>query len=229
MQRARTYIYTTATPPLIAHALLKSLELIERDHARRAHLFDLIGAVQRGLARSRWALLPSQTAIQPLVVGSSRDAVALSEKLAERGLLVPAIRPPTVPRGHGAAAHLAFGGPSRRRRRAPHRCAAFHPGGRVKSLVLLHGWGMSPAVFRELAAKLERSHEVHALPLPGYAGSLPCEPYASNVSPGTLRLRRPSAAPSPAGRWGAGRAGVGARGAAAGRALGFAFDDAVFR
>ena len=99
VQRARTYIYTTATPPLIAHALLKSLELIERDDARRAHLFDLIGRVRHGLARSRWPLLPSATAIQPLVIGDSGDALALSEKLAERGLLVPAIRPPTVPRG----------------------------------------------------------------------------------------------------------------------------------
>jgi 8-amino-7-oxononanoate synthase len=99
VQRARTYIYTTATPPLIAHALMKSLELIEHDHARRTHLIDLIGRVQRGLTESRWSLLPSPTAIQPLVVGSSSDALALSEKLAERGLLVPAIRPPTVPRG----------------------------------------------------------------------------------------------------------------------------------
>ncbi len=99
VQRARTYIYTTATPPLVAHALLKSLELIDRDSARRAHLFELIGRVRQGLAGSRWTLLASDTAIQPLIVGESRDALALSEALAERGLLVPAIRPPTVPRG----------------------------------------------------------------------------------------------------------------------------------
>lgn len=99
VQRARTYIYTTATPPLLAHALVKSLELIERDTGRRAHLRELIGALKRGLRGSAWQLMPSDTAIQPLLVGESVDALALSEKLVERGLLVPAIRPPTVPRG----------------------------------------------------------------------------------------------------------------------------------
>jgi 8-amino-7-oxononanoate synthase len=98
VQRARTYVYTTATPPLIAHTLLKSLELIGRDSVRRVHLSELIRRIRKGLSDSRWPLLPSQTAIQPIIVGGSRDALALSEKLAERGLLVPAIRPPTVPR-----------------------------------------------------------------------------------------------------------------------------------
>jgi 8-amino-7-oxononanoate synthase len=99
VQRARTYIYTTATPPLLAHALLESLKLIEAGDARRAHLADLIARVRLALAGSRWRLLASQTPIQPLIVGDSTHAVALSEKLGARGLLVPAIRPPTVPRG----------------------------------------------------------------------------------------------------------------------------------
>jgi 8-amino-7-oxononanoate synthase len=99
VQRARTYIYTTATPPLLAHALLQSLELIEAGDLRRTHLADLISRLQRALAGGRWRLLDSQTPIQPLVVGGSAEAVALSERLADRGLLVPAIRPPTVPRG----------------------------------------------------------------------------------------------------------------------------------
>lgn len=99
MQRARTYIYTTATPPLIAHALLKSLEIIERDGARRVHLFELVARLKRGLHACRWKLMPSDTPIQPLIVGGSIQAVALSARLAERGLLVPAIRPPTVRAG----------------------------------------------------------------------------------------------------------------------------------
>jgi 8-amino-7-oxononanoate synthase len=99
MQRARTYIYTTATPPLIAHALTKSLDLIAQGDGRREHLAALAARVQRGLSVLRWRLLPSATAIQPLVIGESADALAVSEKLAERGLLVPAIRPPTVPQG----------------------------------------------------------------------------------------------------------------------------------
>jgi 8-amino-7-oxononanoate synthase len=99
VQRARTYIYTTATPPLIAHALLTSLELIENGDARRKHLRALVRRVRAGLSAGAWRLLPSDTAIQPLVIGGSIEALAASEKLAARGLLVPAIRPPTVPRG----------------------------------------------------------------------------------------------------------------------------------
>ena len=99
IQRARTYIYTTATPPLVAHALLASLGLVAGADDRRERLRELVSRVRRGLASSRWKLLPSQTAIQPLVIGESRDAVRVSEKLAARGVLVPAIRPPTVPQG----------------------------------------------------------------------------------------------------------------------------------
>jgi 8-amino-7-oxononanoate synthase len=99
VQRARTYVYTTATPALIAHALLTSLELIENGHERRKHLCALVRRVREGLGAGAWRLLPSDTAIQPLVIGESIEALAASEKLAARGLLVPAIRPPTVPRG----------------------------------------------------------------------------------------------------------------------------------
>jgi 8-amino-7-oxononanoate synthase len=99
VQRARTYVYTTATPPLIAHALLASLDLIENGDARREHLSALIQRVQAGLRAGAWRLLPSDTAIQPLVIGGSIEALAASEKLTGRGLLVPAIRPPTVPQG----------------------------------------------------------------------------------------------------------------------------------
>ena len=99
VQRARTYIYTTAMPPLLAHALAASLELIATEDWRRAHLRALIATLKAGLRGSRWPLLPSDTPIQPLVIGGSAEAVAVSERLAESGLLVPAIRPPTVPRG----------------------------------------------------------------------------------------------------------------------------------
>ena len=99
VQRARTYIYTTATPALVAHALLKSIELIKAGAARRERLRDLAARVRRGLEPSRWTLLLSDTAIQPLVIGESEHALEVSEKLAARGVLVPAIRPPTVPRG----------------------------------------------------------------------------------------------------------------------------------
>lgn len=99
VQRARSYIYTTATPPLLAHALLKSLELIASEQWRRDHLANIIIILKQGVTENRWKLMASDTAIQPLVIGANADALALSEKLAQCGLLVPAIRPPTVPQG----------------------------------------------------------------------------------------------------------------------------------
>ena len=99
LQQARTYIYTTAAPPLLAHTLLASLEVIAAGDERRAQLRARIAQLREGLAGMPWPLLPSQTPIQPLIVGDNRQVLALSAKLAEQGLLVPAIRPPTVPQG----------------------------------------------------------------------------------------------------------------------------------
>jgi 8-amino-7-oxononanoate synthase len=99
LQNARTYIYTTAAPPLLAHTLLASLELIPLEEQRRDHVRALIAQLREGLAGLPWRLLPSQTPIQPLIVGDNAAAVALSARLAEQDLLVPAIRPPTVPQG----------------------------------------------------------------------------------------------------------------------------------
>ena len=99
MQRARTYIYTTATPPLLAHALLASLDIIGTDAGRRERLAQLIAQLKHACADLPWRLLPSDTAIQPLVIGGNDEAMRVADALAARGLLVPAIRPPTVPEG----------------------------------------------------------------------------------------------------------------------------------
>ena len=99
IQNARPYIYTTATPPLLAHALLTSLQLIEQEDGRRRRLRELILQLRQGLAGHALRLLPSETPIQPLLVGGNEQALALSAALAAQGLLVPAIRPPTVPQG----------------------------------------------------------------------------------------------------------------------------------
>ena len=99
LQRARTYIYTTATPPLLAHALLASLEIIVGENWRRARLAQLAMQLKQGLANLQWPLALSDTAIQPLIVGANDKAVQLSASLQSRGVLVPAIRPPTVPPG----------------------------------------------------------------------------------------------------------------------------------
>jgi len=99
VQSARGYIYTTATPPLLAVALRESLRLIGAEAWRREHLADLVTALREGLIAGRWTLMPSSTPIQPLLIGSSHEAVIVSEELRRRGFLVPAIRPPTVPKG----------------------------------------------------------------------------------------------------------------------------------
>ncbi|MBX3665104.1 MAG: 8-amino-7-oxononanoate synthase [Burkholderiales bacterium] len=99
LQNARTYIYTTATPPLLAHALLTSLQIIQQEEWRRERLRELIRRLKEGLQDAPWRLLPSDTPIQPLLVGGNAEALSLSARLAAQGLLVPAIRPPTVPQG----------------------------------------------------------------------------------------------------------------------------------
>jgi 8-amino-7-oxononanoate synthase len=99
LQNARSYIYTTASPPALSTALLTSLNLIQADNSRRDHLKFLIEQLRNGLRDLPWKLMESSTPIQPLVVGSNEDALALSEALRARGIWVPAIRPPTVPQG----------------------------------------------------------------------------------------------------------------------------------
>jgi len=99
VQRARTYVFTTASPPLLACALMASLELIEAEEHRRTRLRELIERVKTKLEGLQWRLGASETPIQPLIVGDNRAALELAEGLRERGIWVPAIRPPTVPAG----------------------------------------------------------------------------------------------------------------------------------
>jgi 8-amino-7-oxononanoate synthase len=105
-QTARTAVFTTAAPPLLAVAMLESLRLIEAadpGDLRRAHLRTLIDRLRTGLApvcaRRAWRLSPSDTAIQPLVIGGNRETLAIAEELLTKGIWAPAIRPPTVPAG----------------------------------------------------------------------------------------------------------------------------------
>lgn len=95
--RARTFIFTTATPPMIAAATLAALDVIQaepwRQHTLQAHIQHLRVALQQ----QGWQLTESQSAIQPIIIGKAEDALALSQQLLQQGLLVSAIRPPTVP------------------------------------------------------------------------------------------------------------------------------------
>ncbi len=99
IQCARAYIYTTASPPPLAAALMKSVELMQAEDWRRQRLVELSARISRRHELRRRRLLPSRTAIQPLIIGENSETVALSDALVTEGILVPAIRPPTVPKG----------------------------------------------------------------------------------------------------------------------------------
>jgi len=101
VQRARPYIFTTASPPAVAHAVSASVTLIAGDEgdARRAHLHTLIERARAMLKETCWLPVDSRTAVQPLVIGANDATLALAAALERDGLWVPAIRPPTVPEG----------------------------------------------------------------------------------------------------------------------------------
>jgi len=99
VQFARPYIYTTSQPPALACATLKSLSLLRDEHWRREHLAALIAQFRTGAQAIGLQLMDSFTPIQPILIGDAGRALQLSRMLRERGLLVTAIRPPTVPAG----------------------------------------------------------------------------------------------------------------------------------
>ncbi len=99
IQRARTYVYTTAMPPAFASAVLASLAVIQEEDWRREHLQTLINHFRHGAAQLGLRLMPSSTAIQPILVGDAEHALAMSNALLAKNILVTAIRPPTVPKG----------------------------------------------------------------------------------------------------------------------------------
>lgn len=99
VQRARTYIYSTALPPMCAAVAMAALGLIEDDATIVAALRSRIGDFASACAEAGIRVAPSTTAIHPIVVGDTQWALAAAARLHERGFLVPAIRPPTVPEG----------------------------------------------------------------------------------------------------------------------------------
>ena len=96
---ARPYIYTTALPPAVAAASCVSLELLRQEGWRRERLRQLIDQLRAGVASLGLPLMPSTTPIQPLLLGSSATALTWSQALEAQGILITAIRPPTVPQG----------------------------------------------------------------------------------------------------------------------------------
>ena len=99
IQHSRNYIYTTAMPSALAAATLASLEIARAEEWRREHLARLIDRFRTGASTLGFLVTPSVSPIQPLVVGDPARALAMSDALEERGFLITAIRPPTVPDG----------------------------------------------------------------------------------------------------------------------------------
>ena len=98
IQAAKSYVYSTPAPPALSATLSASVTLIEQGDALRKRLQHLIATLKKHLDLNTWQLMPSETSVQPLLVGSNQAALQLSEYLQEKGILVPAIRPPTVPK-----------------------------------------------------------------------------------------------------------------------------------
>jgi len=99
IQQARSYIFTTATPPAVAEATRTALRLVQRDEWRRQRLRELIAAFREGAQALGLPLMASETPIQPILAGNSEQALDWSRQLQAQGILVTAIRPPTVPEG----------------------------------------------------------------------------------------------------------------------------------
>jgi 8-amino-7-oxononanoate synthase len=99
IQKARTYIYTTASPPAVAEATRASLNIIKTRPHIREQLNGNIRYFRKACSQCGIEVATSQTAIQPVIVGDTLTAVEISEQLFARGILVTAIRPPTVPEG----------------------------------------------------------------------------------------------------------------------------------
>jgi 8-amino-7-oxononanoate synthase len=99
IQKAKSYVYSTPAPPALSATLSASVQLIEQGDDLRANLKTLIAYLKENLKLKKWKLLESDTAIQPLIIGGNEESLAVSEYLQTHGILVPAIRPPTVPAG----------------------------------------------------------------------------------------------------------------------------------
>jgi len=99
IQRSRNYIYTTAMPAALAAATLVSLSIARAEEWRRQHLTDLIDRFRTGASALGFSTMPTVSPVQPLLIGSPERALAMSNALEQRGFLITAIRPPTVPEG----------------------------------------------------------------------------------------------------------------------------------
>lgn len=99
LQFSRTYLFTTAMPPAIAAAASQAIEIIQTQPALQQQLFDNINYFRTQALAAKLPLIASSSAIQPIIIGESKRALQIAEKLNQAGMIVTAIRPPTVPVG----------------------------------------------------------------------------------------------------------------------------------
>jgi 8-amino-7-oxononanoate synthase len=99
IQAARSFIYTTAPPAALAEATRAALRICQREPERRTRLFERVEQFRRGARELGLPLADSQTPIQPVILGTTEAALRASDRLLQQGILVTAIRPPTVPEG----------------------------------------------------------------------------------------------------------------------------------
>jgi 7-keto-8-aminopelargonate synthetase-like enzyme len=97
--RARSFIFSTALSPPVVAAAIAALDVLEEEPHLLNQLHANVSQLYRGLKEMGFEVLPTESAIIPLMVGEANRALALSAALAEKGVFVPAIRPPTVPEG----------------------------------------------------------------------------------------------------------------------------------
>ena len=115
VNRARTFIFSTAPVPASSAAARAAIELVQSEEGRKrcSHLWSMVDRVRDGLGQTGWPLPANRSAIIPLIIGSEEKTVAIAAGLRARGLLLPAIRHPTVARGQArlrltlSAAHTA--------------------------------------------------------------------------------------------------------------------------
>ncbi|NOY66996.1 MAG: 8-amino-7-oxononanoate synthase [Gammaproteobacteria bacterium] len=99
INKARAYIYTTASPPAVAEACRESLRRVQQESWRREKLKELIASFRAGAEQLGLQLMDSETAIQPIMIGDNERAIKISDALWKKDIVIPAIRPPTVPEG----------------------------------------------------------------------------------------------------------------------------------
>jgi 8-amino-7-oxononanoate synthase len=99
VNRARSYVFSTAHPPAVAAAAVAALDIVRDEPHRRAALLERAAELRRALREQGWNIGDAAGQIIPIIIGDARATMGIAGRLRERGLFVPGIRPPSVPEG----------------------------------------------------------------------------------------------------------------------------------